>query len=65
MSANLPAFPDVPQTKGRILIGGKLIDSGFETKDVFSTCQVEGHPVKLGTTPQVSVKQLSDAVGAA
>jgi glyceraldehyde-3-phosphate dehydrogenase (NADP+) len=65
MSTQLPAFPAVPEVTGRILINGKIVDSGFETKPVFSTCHPEGKPVKLGTTPQVSAKLLSEAVQSA
>jgi glyceraldehyde-3-phosphate dehydrogenase (NADP+) len=65
MTYTLPEFPGVPKLKGRILIGGKIIDSGFETKPVLSTCFRDEKPVELGTTPHVTSAVLSQAVEAA
>jgi glyceraldehyde-3-phosphate dehydrogenase (NADP+) len=65
MPSYLPPFPEVPQLKGRILIGGQIRDSGFESKPVYSTCTREQNPVPLGTTPQVSSEILNEAVEAA
>src|SRR5438128_1411191 len=65
MDYALPPFPEVPKLKGRILIGGKMIDSGYETKEVFSTCHRGEKPVLLGITPHVTVQKLSEAVDAA
>jgi glyceraldehyde-3-phosphate dehydrogenase (NADP+) len=65
MTYTLPEFPGVPELTGRILIDGKLIASGFESKSVFSTCHRDTRPVKLGTTPQVTIEILGQAVEAA
>ncbi|CAN5550712.1 NADP-dependent glyceraldehyde-3-phosphate dehydrogenase [soil metagenome] len=65
MTYTLPEFPGVPKLTGRILIDGKLLSSGFDSKPVFSTCHRDAKPTPLGTTPQVTIKILSDAVDAA
>jgi glyceraldehyde-3-phosphate dehydrogenase (NADP+) len=65
MKSTLPDFPAVPKISGRILIAGKILESGFETKPVFSTCHKLGEQVALGTTPHVSAQVLGDAVTAA
>jgi glyceraldehyde-3-phosphate dehydrogenase (NADP+) len=65
MDQALPPFPEVPKLAGRILIGGRILDSGFETKQVYSTCHRGDQPVLLGTTPHVTEKKLSEAVEAA
>jgi glyceraldehyde-3-phosphate dehydrogenase (NADP+) len=65
MSNALPAFPEVPKITGRILIGGKILDDGYERKAVYSTCHRGDQPVQLGTTPHVSAEVLSEAVDAA
>jgi len=64
MNTILPAFPQVPQIKGRILIGGEIRDKGFETTTVFSTCHKGGDHVLLGTTPHVNIATLNEAVEA-
>lgn len=64
MTYNLPAFPAVPHLTGHILIDGKIRDSGFETKPVYSTCN-QGQPLEIGTTSQVSIEILNEAVAAA
>lgn len=65
MTQSLPAFPEVPQLQGRILIDGKILDSGFESKPVYSTCTKEKKSIQLGTTPNVTAEKLSEAVDAA
>jgi len=62
MKYTLPEFPAVPEINGRILIGGKIRDSGFETKAVLSTCHKSGQPPKLGTTPHVNIATIKEAV---
>ena len=58
-------FPGLPKIDGRILIGGELRATGFEKKQVFSTCHRGGEDVLLGTTPHVTQEVLSEAVAAA
>ena len=64
-----PEFRFAP-VQGRILIDGKIIDSGFDTKEVRSPCLIRDDtdtlqaPV-LGTTAQVSVDVLIEALDAA
>ena len=58
-------FPSVPKIDGRILIGGELRSSGFDRRDVRSTCHRGGDDVFLGTTPHVTKEILSEAVSAA
>ena len=69
MHEPLPPFPGVPQLHGRILIGGQIrgphAAGGFKTKPVFSTCTRDEKPLLLGTTPQVGVEVLAEAVAAA
>jgi glyceraldehyde-3-phosphate dehydrogenase (NADP+) len=60
----LPDFPQVPEINGRILIGGKIRDRGFETKPVMTTCE-RGQPRQMGTTPHVNIEILNEAVEAA
>lgn len=64
MTYDLPAFPAIPKLTGHILIDGKIRDSGFETKPVYSTCNA-AEPIQIGTTSQVSVEILNEAVAAA
>ena len=69
---------EIPKIHGRILIGGKIIDSGFATKPVFSPCLIQGGPGKaasipleffsfpeIGTTPQVNAATFMSAVDSA
>ena len=64
-----PEFQLAP-LHGRILIDGEILSSGFDTKEVRSPCHLRGDansleaPV-LGTTPQVTVDGLTDALDAA
>jgi glyceraldehyde-3-phosphate dehydrogenase (NADP+) len=65
MTNTLPEFPGVPKLTGRILIGGKLISNGYDSKPVFSTCHRDSTAPQLGTTPQVTIEILAEAVDAA
>jgi len=57
----LPAFPEVPQIQGRILIGGDIKSTGFDYQEVKSPC---GGAV-LGKTPHVNADVFLQAVTAA
>ncbi len=67
----LPKSVEIPRIKGRILIGGKILDSGFATKPVFSPCSVRSESdssmsfSEIGTTPQVNIETFMSAVDAA
>src|SRR5689334_18165231 len=71
VSSQLPEFPRVPRIRGRILVGGKIHDSGFETRQVLSQCGLPdtsevGQDVSvLGTTPNVNSSQFMEAVESA
>ncbi len=65
MTYQLPEFPGVPKINGRILIDGRLLTSGFDSKPVFSNCHRDSRPFALGTTPQINIKILGEAVEAA
>jgi glyceraldehyde-3-phosphate dehydrogenase (NADP+) len=60
-------FPTVPKIRGRILIGGKLLSSGFDFREVKSTCSLEAGQSQtvLGETPNVSAEIFLKAVDAA
>jgi glyceraldehyde-3-phosphate dehydrogenase (NADP+) len=64
MNQTLPSFPAVPQIQGRILIAGKILSSGYETKEVFSTC-TSGERTLLGQTPHVDSAKLQEAADSA
>jgi glyceraldehyde-3-phosphate dehydrogenase (NADP+) len=64
MNQSLPSFPAVPQIKGRILIAGKILSSGYEMKEVFSTC-TSGERMLLGQTPHVDSAKLQEAADSA
>ncbi len=66
--SSLPAFPQVPRINGRILVGGAIRTTGFELRDVKSTCSMpehKGDSVVLGQTPHVTSEQFMEAVDAA
>lgn len=65
MKYNLPEFPGVPEVSGRILVGGEIRVKGFDTKAVMTTCHGGPAPKQLGTTPNVSIAVLNEAVEAA
>ena len=54
---NLPEFPAVPKIRGRILIGGSIQDSGYEMREVRSSCFLpNGKPgTLLGETPDIGI----------
>ena len=67
---NLP-FPKVPNIQGRILIGGKILTSGFEMKAVVSSSwlpdikrEANGGTL-LGHTPHISAEKFMEATEAA
>jgi glyceraldehyde-3-phosphate dehydrogenase (NADP+) len=70
MAASLP-FPKIPLTRARILIGGKILDSGFETKKVFSNSYLPDSSreadgtVFLGETAHIDSQKFQEAVDAA
>ncbi len=61
----LAPFPQVPQGLARILIGGKIQTSGFDTREVQSSCADQGKQVVLGRTANVSAEILQTAADAA
>ena len=61
----LPPFPAVPQGTARILIGGKILTTGFESREVLSYCTREQSQVLLGHTANVSADFLLQAADAA
>jgi glyceraldehyde-3-phosphate dehydrogenase (NADP+) len=61
----LPPFPKVPVRTARILIGGKILTSGFNTREVKSNCTTDGEPVLLGLTANADAAHLQSAVDAA
>ncbi|MEO5969814.1 MAG: hypothetical protein ABIQ95_07785, partial [Bdellovibrionia bacterium] len=69
--SQLPKTVEIPKVHGRILIGGKIMDSGFATKPVFSPCSVRNESddslsfPEIGTTPQVDKETFMSAVEAA
>lgn len=76
--SELPKSIEIPTLSGRILIGGKLIDSGFETKTVISPCAYRKNSKSLpqdlndglvypeiGITPHVNSTLFMQAVDAA
>ncbi len=63
--ASLPTFPQIPQINGRILINGKIENSGNSMKPVYSTCTRDAHPVLIGQTSYIAADRLQDAVNAA
>ncbi len=69
--SELPQSVEVPKIKGRILIDGKIIDSGFKTKTIFSPCSFRNDSddqlvfPEMGTTPQVDASVFRQAVDAA
>ncbi len=68
MTSTLPAFPGFPQApklRGRILIGGRLQSSGFEMREVKSTCALSGDSTVLGETPNIDAAKFMEAVDAA
>ena len=60
--SSLPVFPSVPKRNARILIGGKILTEGFKTREVKSTCSVNGELVLLGETANVDAAHLQSAV---
>jgi glyceraldehyde-3-phosphate dehydrogenase (NADP+) len=69
--SELPQTVEIPKIRGRILINGKIIDSGYATKSIFSPCSLRGETEnslispEIGTTPQLSSDQFMRAVEAA
>ncbi len=66
-SLELPVFPVVPKIRGRILIGGVIQTSGFETREVRSSSHLPGEVGRtvLGETPNVDAAKFMEAVKAA
>lgn len=62
---NLPAFPQIPQINGRILIGGEIQTTGFAKRDVISVQQAGYGPTKIGETPNIDAAKFMEAVDAA
>jgi len=61
---------DIPFIEGRLLIGGHIIESGFERKPVMSPCgpknaQGDYSVVEIGRTPEVTPEKFSEAADAA
>jgi len=70
MDQTLPKFTEIPRIQGRILIGGKLLSSGFEYKKVLSPCSYNDGKnqivlPEIGETPNVSSEVFQRAVDAA
>lgn len=62
---SLPPFPQVPELTARILIGGKIITSGFNTRKVLSYCTSGDQPLVLGESANVDASFLQTAANAA
>src|SRR4051812_34704107 len=69
--SEIPQSVEVPKIKGRILIGGKILTSGFATKVIHSPCSFRSDSdnslvfPEIGETPQVSTQIFMQAVDAA
>ncbi len=68
--SDLPKWVEIPKIQGRILIGGKIIDQGFDSKPVHSPCSFQdknGSLVspEIGFTPQVDSDCFIKAIEAA
>ncbi len=71
LQSQLPPSIQIPKIQGRILIDGKIIDSGFATKLIASPCSFRSasndsliYP-EIGSTPQVGPELFMKAVDAA
>lgn len=70
LESQIPQAVEIPKIQGRILVGGKIIDSGFASKPILSPCTVrnsKGDLVfpEIGSTPQVTSEVFMKAVSAA
>lgn len=68
--SELPSNVEIPVLRGKVLIGGKLLDSGFGTRKVVSPCTIlddqgKPHQPEIGQTPNVSPEYFLKAVDAA
>jgi glyceraldehyde-3-phosphate dehydrogenase (NADP+) len=69
--SELPKTIQIPHVSGRILVGGRIITSGFATKTISSPCSFRNDRddslifPELGTTPQLSAEEFQGAVQAA
>ena len=69
--SQVPKSVEIPKINGRILIGGKIIETGFKTKPIFSPCSLRkdsGSDLifpEIGFTPQVDSTGFMTAVDAA
>jgi glyceraldehyde-3-phosphate dehydrogenase (NADP+) len=67
----LPKTIEIPKIKGRILVGGKISDSGFATRTISSPCSYRSDSSddlifpEIGTTPNLTSEQFMTAVDAA
>lgn len=69
--SQIPSSVEIPKIRARILVGGKIIDSGFATKSIFSPCSLRKDSSdelffpEIGSTPQLNADQFMQAVDAA
>src|SRR5262245_13116592 len=69
--SQLPPSIEIPKIHGRILVDGKIIDSGFNTKPVLSPCSLQNETdeglyfPEIGTTPQIDSAAFMAAADAA